>query len=324
MILGRNFTNTFIFDKLTAPEQEKILNGILDLFSMNAIGLVKFKEDISNQIKIAKRLGLDHIELDCDVPNPYADLDDVQCRDIKSHFEENKISSSVHLSYSNAGSSVASLQELDRTAAVSIQKRYIDFAEKIGSKYAILHPGTAPFYMVSPLYVQKFKAQIVKSISEIAEYAASKNVKLHVENNTAFDGLFVEPQDCIEIIRASREKSKTEIYFNFDIGHWFTRADKGSPLPEYPVDVMKNIPKDLVCEMHLNDYIPGKIIFHPPLTMTEGPLKGDGLKRYAEHLMKLEPELLLLETAFKTVEQVKNRREIIEQETHYVKEIFGI
>jgi len=324
MKIGRNFTNTFVFDKLTADEQKKMLDGSYDMFSMNALALMRFKEDIPNQIALAKKYGLGHIELDCDVPNPYPDFDVQKCAQIKKSGEDNKISFSIHLSYSNAGSSVSSLQELDRSAAVSIQKKYLDFASKIGAKYATLHPGTAPFYMVSDLYLQKFSAQIVKSIVEIAEYAETKGVKLHVENNVAFDSIFVEPEDCIDIVRKAREKSGKDIYFNFDIGHWFTRADKGKPLPEVPVDVMKKIPADLVCEIHLNDYIPGKFTFHPPLTTTEGPLKGDALKRYAEYLVKLNPELVLLETAFKTLDQVKNRVEIIEKETAYVKEVLGL
>ena len=322
MKIGRNWTNIFILDKLTPEEQKKVLDGTYDLFSMNALGALKFKEDVIGQIQLAKKYDLDHIELDCDVPNPYDDFSTTKCKEIKKYSQDSGISLSVHLTYSNAGASVCSLQELDRRAAVEIQKKYIDFAGNIGAKYVVMHPGTAPFYMVSPIYLERLKKQLVKSVVELAKYSSNYGIKFHLENNVSFDNIFVEPEECIEVVKIAQGLNAV-VYFNFDIGHWFTRADKGKPLPENPVEIMKKIPKEFVCELHVNDYIPGKIIFHPPLTHTEGPLKGDALKKYAELVKKLNPEVLVFETALKTLEQIKNRYKIVEEETKYIKEIFG-
>ncbi|MDI6641932.1 MAG: sugar phosphate isomerase/epimerase family protein [Elusimicrobiota bacterium] len=321
MKFGRDFTNTFVFDKLSLDEQQKVLDGTYDLSSMNAVGIMKFKEDVVGQIKLIKKFEFHHLELDCDVPNPYPAFSFERNQEIKAFAEENGISLSVHLTYSNAGSSVCSLQELDRQAAVEIQKKYIQFATDIGAKYVIMHPGSVPFYMCSELFLKKLKEQLVKSVVELAKYSTERNIKFHLENNTAFDNVFYEPEDCIEIVNIVRSKG-AEVYFNFDIGHWFTRADKGKPLPDGPIEVMKKIPKELVCELHVNDYIPEKIIFHPPLNQTEGPLKGENFRRYAELMKKLNPEVLVLETAFKTLEQVKNREKIIQEETKYIEEVF--
>lgn len=323
MKLGRNFTNIFVFDKLTSDEQQKVLNGSYDLFSMNALGVLKFKEDVLGQIQLIKKFQLDHLELDCDVPNPYTEFSIEKSREIKSCAEENNISLSVHLTYSNVGGSVCSLQELDRTMAVDIQKRYIDFAFEIGAKYVVMHPGTAPFYMVSELFLEKLKFQLIKSLIELSKYAQERNIKFHLENNTAFDNVFYEPEDCIEVINTAKEIAKVEIYFNFDIGHWFTRADKGKQLPANPVEVMKKIPKELVCELHVNDYIPEKIIFHPPLNKTDGLLKNENLLLYAQLVKALNPEVLVFETALKTLDQIRNRYQIIEEETEYIKKVFG-
>ena len=323
MKFGRNFTNLFIFDKLTADEQQKILDGTYDLFSMNALGIIKFKEDIIGQIELAKKYQLDHIELDCDVPNPYPEFSAERRKEIKKIALQENISLSVHLTYSNAGASVCSLQELDRQTAISIQKKYIEFAGDIGAKYVVMHPGTAPFYMVSELFLAKLKQQLVKSIVELAKYSTERKIKFHLENNTAFDNVFYEPEDCIEVISIARSKA-AEVYFNFDLGHWFTRADKGKPLPKEPIEVMNKIPPELVCELHVNDYVPEKIIFHPPINQTEGPLKGENFKRYAEIVKKFNPETLVFETAFKTLDQIKNRYQIIEEETKYIKGIFTI
>ncbi|MEW6556185.1 MAG: sugar phosphate isomerase/epimerase family protein [Elusimicrobiota bacterium] len=321
MKLGRDFTNTFVFDVLEKDIQEKILNETLTLFSMNALGLIKFKESVEFQIKKAKELGLDHLELDCDVPNPYPEFSKLQRKKIKKLAETNGISLSVHLSYSNAGSSISSLQELDRSFAVKLQKVYVDFAADIGAKYLIMHPGTAPFYMVSDIYMKQFFNQIVKSFTEVGKYAESKGLKLHIENNVAFDNIFAEPEDCIEVVKAVRANG-VKLYFNFDIGHWFTRAEKGKEIPLNPEEKLKIIPDEFICEMHLNDYIPKEIIFHPPLHTTRGPLQKANLENYWKILKEKNPEVIVLETAFKTLEQVKNRDDIIQQETAYIKGIF--
>ncbi|MBA7711800.1 hypothetical protein ES703_120766 [subsurface metagenome] len=204
MKLGRNFTNTFVLDELSKEDQRKVLKGEYDLFSMNALGLVKFKKDIFFQIKLAKELGLDHIELDGDVPNPYPDFSREEREKVKEKARKEGISLSLHLSYSNVGSSVCSLQELDRRKAVELQKVYIDFASDIGAKYLVMHPGSAPFYMVSELYLRKLKEALVKTLVELGSYAQERNLLLHLENNVAFDNIFVEPEDCIEVVEEAR------------------------------------------------------------------------------------------------------------------------
>ena len=320
MKLGRNFTNTFVLDKLSAAEKKKVLSEEYDLFSMNALGLIKFKKDISSQIKLAKEFDLDHIELDADVPNPYPDFNEEEREKVREEAKEAGISLSLHLSYSNAGSSVCSLQELDRKKAVELQKVYIDFASDIGARYLVMHPGSAPFYMVSEIYRKRLEEALVKTLVELGNYAKERNLLLHLENNVAFDNIFVEPEDCIEVVEEVRKKG-IEVYFNFDIGHWFTRADCGKELPDEPERVMERIPKELVRELHLNDYVPGEKTFHPPLHLETGPLKRKNLENYFEIVKKLEPELIVLETAYKYLDQVKNRKKILEEETAYIKEL---
>ncbi len=318
--LGRNFTNTFVLDKLSKEEKKKVLSGEYDLFSMNALGLVKFKKDILFQIKLAKEFGLGHVELDGDVPNPYPDFSKEERKRVREKAEKEGVSLSLHLSYSNVGSSVCSLQELDRRKAVELQKVYIDFASDIGARYLIMHPGSAPFYMVSKLYLRKLKEALVKTLVELGGYAQERGLLLHLENNVAFDNIFVEPEDCIEVVEEARRMG-TEVYFNFDIGHWFTRADCGKDIPDEPERIMERIPKDLVKELHLNDYVPGEKTFHPPLHLETGPLKRKNLKNYFEIVKKLEPELIVLETAYKYLDQVKDKRKILEEETAYVRSI---
>src|SRR3989339_769255 len=134
MKLGRNFTNTLILDFLKEDEQKKILSGELDLFSLNALGLLKCKREVIYQIETAKRLGLDWLELDCDVPNPYLEFDDKECLRIREKAEKSGIELSAHLSYSSIGKEVACIQDYERELVAGLHQRYIDFAAKIGAR----------------------------------------------------------------------------------------------------------------------------------------------------------------------------------------------
>ena len=68
--LGRNFTNLFIVDILSEENRKKVISGEIDLFSMNALGLVAFKKRVIAQLDRAVELGLNHIELDADILSP--------------------------------------------------------------------------------------------------------------------------------------------------------------------------------------------------------------------------------------------------------------
>ncbi len=319
--LGRNFTNLFVVDVLDKSQREKVLSGEIDLFSMNAIGLVEFKRRVKFQVDKAVEYGLNHIELDCDVPAPYAAMPKDERFAIRDYAREKGISFSVHLSYSGIGSGVACIQEEDRQKAVELHKLHIEFAKDIGALYLNMHPGTAPFYMNSPLFLEKIEKSLLKSVLELVDYAG--DCKFHIENNVSFDNIYVEPEVIIPFVEKCRENG-AEVYFNLDIGHWFTRAEQGKKIPDRPEEVMKKIPKNLVKELHLNDYVPKKIIFHPLLHLTEGPLQKKNLIEYGKIVRTLEPEVIILETALKTKEQIAEREKLVREETAYVRECLGI
>ncbi|MGM0442313.1 MAG: sugar phosphate isomerase/epimerase family protein [Elusimicrobiota bacterium] len=322
MKIGRNFTNTFIVDKLSEKQREKVLSGDLDLASMNALGLREFKADVDFQLNKIKELGFNWLELDCDVPNPYLDFTDEQAAKIKKKAEDMGISLSIHLSYSSFGKEVSCLQDYERGLVIKSHKKYLDFGEKIGAKACVLHPGSAPFYHLTELFLEQYEEAVLDSVVSLANYAQKKGIKFHVENNVSFDNLYYETEDLLRIVKKARDRG-AKVWFNFDIGHWFTRAEK--PEKEIPEDFLSEldkIPPEYVYELHLNDYVPKKVIFHPPLMDTPGQLKEEKLKEYFRILKeKLKPEVVILETALKTKEQLADREELIRDESEYVKNI---
>jgi len=321
MKLGRNFTNTLIVELLKEEEREKVVKGEIDLFSMNALGILKFKENVFFQLEACKKLGLSWLELDLDIPNPYLNFSDEKCLKIKEKAEELGVSLSVHLSYSGIGKEVSCIQDYERELVVGLHKKYLDFAGKIGAKSCILHPGTAPFYFLSPLFLEKLEDSLLKTIFELIPYASDKGIKFHIENNVSFDNIYYEVEDILRVVKKVKDKG-LEIYFNLDIGHYFTRAEKGKEIPDDPIEVMNELDSEIVYELHLNDYVPKKIIFHPPLIDTPGFLKEDILKRYFRILKeKLKPEVVVLETAFKTKEQIADRWNFLNKETEYIKKL---
>ena len=120
------------------------------------------------------------------------------------------------------------------------------------------------------------------------------------------------------------EEKSRRVYFNLDIGHWLTRAEKGKPIQAEFINIMKKIPPEYVYELHLNDYVPKRVIFHPPLIDTPGLLNREVLETYFEIVKNiLKPEVIVLETAFNTKEQVRERWRILEEETAYVRTLMA-
>jgi len=131
----------------------------------------------------------------------------------------------------------------------------------------------------------------------------------------------VEPEELIEVIKEVRKKG-VEIYLNFDIGHWFTRIDAGKEIKIKPEEVIKNIPSEYIYELHLNDYIPQKRIFHPPLNRFQGLLRYENLVNYFQICRKKNVHLIVMETAVRSVEDIINSKEIIKQENEEILKIY--
>ena len=322
MRLGRDYTNCLVFDYLSEAEKRAFKEGKLDIGSMNAIALHKAKLDVNRQIEVTREIGFGHIELDADPPNPYINLSEEERAKIKRVAEYNDITLSLHLPYSYVGGSICCMQESDRTVALELHKKCIEFASDVGAKYANMHPGSVPFYHAIGKYKKRTHRALVASLVELGEFASNHNVALHLENNVAFDNAYSEIGDCIVAIEDARQQG-VDVYFNLDIGHWFTRAEFGKEIPSPPEKVMEVLPRGLLKELHLNDYVPGKKMFHPPLHLEWGPLKRENLRRYAEIVKRKDAEVVVLETALKTNEQVLDRKNLLRAESQYVREIFG-
>jgi len=322
MRIGRDYTNCLVFEHLSESEKRAVERGELDLGSMNAIALEKAKRDVKLQFEVTKKLGLDHIELDGDSPNPYLDMSAEERKKIRELADSYDITLSLHLPYSYVGGSICAPQGSDRRIAVELHKQCIQFAADIGAKYVNVHPGSAPFYQRVGRYKELIHSSLFKSLLDLGKLSQDLGVILHLENNTAFDGIYSEIPDCLRMVRELREKD-IEIYFNLDIGHWFTRANFDKEIPDPPEEIMKTIPPDFIKELHLNDYVPKDIMFHPPLHLELGPLKRSNLERYARIVKRKGVETIVLETALKSLEQIIKREELLEKETKFVKSIFS-
>lgn len=321
MRLGRDFTNLLYYDYLNETEKRDFDSGKLTVPDMDALTQLPAKADIPGQVTVAKSLGLDHVELDGAVPNPYLNLNDAQKRQAKEAASANSISLSLHLPYTYVGNAICAPEEYDRRASVELHKRYLSFASDVGCAYAVIHPGFMPFYNTKGKYLEMARESLTKSLVELGEFSSKRGILLHLENNTAFDSIFYEIADICDIVENVR-KAGVKINFCFDIGHWMTRADVGKSIPNPPESVIEDIPKGISKEFHLNDYIPQKKVFHPPLNEGIGALKRRNLERYAELISNKGVELIVVETAVRAKEQVMRREELLKKETEYLQEIF--
>ncbi len=204
MRLGRDYTNCLVFDYLTDAEKESVRSGKIDLSSMNALGILKAKADVEGQITITRELGLNHVELDADAQCPYLDFSSERRREIREFAGSNDVTLSLHLPYSYVGSNICCAQEEERTLAVELHKRYIEFAAETGMKYLTLHAGNVPFYHTKGAYRERAREALIKSLVELARFSTDRDLVLCLENNTAFEGIFTELDECIGIVEEAR------------------------------------------------------------------------------------------------------------------------
>jgi len=321
--IGRNFTNLLELDYVSEEDRERFKKGEIDVPDLDALAQIKSKRDIPKQIEVAKAIGLDHIELDGGVPNPFLEMSGEEIGKAKQSAKENGITISLHLPYTYVGASTCAFQESDRELAVTLQKRYLKFAEGVGAINAIMHPGTVPFYQAGPQYQEDLKKSLIKSLIELAKTSKELGISFHVENNTTFDIVFVEPEELYPVIKEVKREG-LEIHYCFDIGHWFTRADGTPPkeIPDPPESIMEKLPAELLKEIHLNDYIPKIKKFHPPLHYQKGPLKKKNLERFAQIVKEKGVELIVVETAVREPEELLNAKKLLQDETDYLNEIF--
>jgi len=318
--IGRDFTNLLNTHFLTEQERQHLKEGKLLVSDMDAKVQLKTKTDIVNQIRVAKETGISHVELDGGVPNPFLDITPEYCEEVRGFAGKNDVTLSFHIPYTFVATATAAFQDADREIAVGLIKRYVDVAEKINCNNVVMHPGAVPFYQTTGEYGRMIIRSVIKSFSELAVYAREKKLVLHLENNTAFDCVAFEIQECLEIIEEVNKKGN-DLKFCFDIGHWFTRADAGKKIPEPPESIMDSIPAGVLGQVHLNDYIPVVKKFHPPLHFESGLLKRGNLVNLMKKFKDKGVSLVIVETAVRDVNDLLNSIKIIEDEQKYLKGI---
>lgn len=322
MKIGRNFTNLLYANYLDDGKKRKGLSEKISVADIDVEAEVKAKADIKGQVEAARALGIDHVELDGTVPNPYLKFDENQKRRAKEVSVSNGITLSLLLSNAFIASGLCSPDEYSRRLAVKLQKRYVEFASGVGCEYCVAHPGWVPFYHASGKSLEKVRSNLIKSLVELGRFSSDGGIALHLKNSVASNLAFVEIDEMVNVVREVREKG-ADLLFCFDIGHWLIRADVGKDIPPQPESTLEQIPAELIKELHLSDYVPGKGIICPPLHEKSGLLKRENLERYAELVKKKGTELIVVSTALRPEEQVGRGDEVLREETKYLRSFFG-
>lgn len=321
MKLGRDFTNFLLYDYLDETQKRALASGRLDLVSAGALALNRAKADVERQLGLLQELGFEHLELDADPPSPYLDFSPSRKREVREAAEAAGVSLSLHLPYSYGGSALCCPQPEDRRVALRLHLACLRFASEVGCRYAVVHPGQPPFYQTSPKYLELAKRALVGALAELSAEASRLGIALCLENNSALSGAFFEPEELLEVVQGVRDRGR-ELYLNFDLGLWLTRADAGMEVQDPPELVLEPIPPEVFKELHLNDYVAGERRFHPLLHLGWGMLKRANLQRFARIAKRKGVEVVVLESALQNVEQVFDRMELLKAESKYVREVF--
>lgn len=322
MKIGRNFTNLIHANYLDDGKKRKFLSEKISIADIDVEAEVRAKADIKGQIEAAGTLGIDHVELDGTVPNPYLEFNEDQKHEAKEVSVSNGVSLSLLLPNAFVASGLCSPDEHSRQLAVKLQKRYVEVASNVGCKYCVAHPGWVPFYHASGSGLEKIHSNLIKSLAELGKFASDKGIVFHLKNNAAPSPIFIEIDEVVNMVKEVRERG-VDLSFCFDIGHWFTRADVGKPIPSQPESILEQIPAELIKELHLNDYVPVEGVLCSPLHEQLGLLKRENLERYAELVKRKGAELIVVSTVLRPKEHLGRSGEVLREETKYLRSIFG-
>ncbi|RMH55935.1 MAG: sugar phosphate isomerase/epimerase [Candidatus Hydrogenedentota bacterium] len=321
MRLGRNFTNLLEYDYMPESAKKKFRAGKLDVADMDCRFQEKFKADIPRQVDAAIECGMTHVELDGGIPNPFLKMKKDALLKARDYAKEKDVTLSLHLPYTFVAEATCGFQEQDRKLAVRLLKRYIDVAAVLDCVHLIMHPGSIPFYQATGLYLQRSDKSLFKSLVELGQYASDRGMKLHIENNTKWDPAHVRPEETLPLLDKVAEKGVT-VWYCFDLAHTFTLVERTEDIPRPPEAPYETIPARYYSAIHIGDFVPEKVLFHPPLHHDAGLLKAEDWKRIFRIFRRKGVETVIVETAVREREDLINGRQIMLEESRYIKTIF--
>lgn len=322
--IGRDFTNLITFEFLEPELKEKFVKGELSVSDMDAIAQIRVKKNVVRQIELAKETGLNHVELDGGIPNPYLNMDEDEINKIVKSAEKHDVTLSLHLPYTFIAESTCAFQEEDRVVAVEYMKRYLDFANRIGCIGAIMHVGSIPYYQADKEYLKIMEAQAVKSLIELASYStkiSDGRMKLHLENNTRWDVALVTLEECLPVLEKVRD-SGADIKFCFDLAHEFTLKETIDEIPKNPELRYNDVPAEYLSGIQIGDFIPETRLFHPLLFREEGRMKAENWKNAFKILIKKGVEFIVVETAVRERIDMINGLELQAMEARWIRSVF--
>ena len=200
-------------------------------------------------------------------------------------------------------------------------KRYLDFAADLGCVSAVMHPGSIPYYQATGKYLESSDKNLFKSLVELGRYANEKGIPLHLENNTKWDPTHVKPEQSLPMLDRVRAKG-VDIFYCFDLAHTFTLVATTAEIPYPPDKAYEDIPAHYYNEIHIGDFVPEKTLFHPPLHQDAGLLKADDWARIFRIFRSKGVKTVVIETAVRERDDLINGRQIMLDESRYIKAIF--
>ncbi|OGH55844.1 MAG: hypothetical protein A3G34_00295 [Candidatus Lindowbacteria bacterium RIFCSPLOWO2_12_FULL_62_27] len=322
MRLGRDFTNLLEYEYLSPEDREAFLAGKLTVSDMDATVQIKVKADIARQCQVAAETGLQHVELDGGIPNPYLSLTREDLRKARVAAEKHEITLSMHLPYTFVSAATCGFQEEDRRTAVDYLKRYLDVAAELGCRFTVMHPGQIPFYQAVGRYLEISNRALVATLTELGEHSDKKNMPLHMENNTFWDGRLYTADECLPIFEEVRRRG-VNLKFCFDLAHEFTGFKTLAEIPETPEERYRIVPNDLYLGIQIGDFIPEGRLFHPPMHRLCGRLKREHLVRMFRIFREKGVQYVVIESAVREREDLIHAFELQAEEARFVRDVFN-
>lgn len=210
--------------------------------------------DMAANIDICRRLGLNFVELNMDLPACQPEL--LPAEQVRTWRDNHAIDFTVHMP---ERLDLAAFQRNIRNGQVACVKSIIDWASRAGIGKLTMHMNPGVYFTLPQqrvwLYRQHrptYMANLLESMDEIVPCAARVGVTLLIENTGEYGQDFL-----VEAVEGLLSRYDTQVGLTWDVGHDAESGYKDSPF------IRRHL--DRVAHMHLHNF-DGKSAHQPLLT----------------------------------------------------------
>jgi len=183
---------------------------------LGAVCFAEYESDYPAFIELAHKTGLCWVEIKYEDPVS-ARKESVKTDKILEKAAEYGIGLSVHTRF--GGFNMGSLDDTEREESIKAIEESLNFAGKIGAKYATVHAGYLPIEQYTEKNLNESFYRSINGIKQLLQISDKLGITLCIENGNGFTKNKIKHAVIPSALKRIREELGNRIFFTIDFGH---------------------------------------------------------------------------------------------------------